>query len=203
MYIDYAVFGCINSLMEKINLSLLVLGMIMIVLLSEAVYILSHRDLFSKYSLVFARQLFKADLDKIGFYVVTGANLKMPEDHLYQVLVSDYFEKNDESSLPYVLYKLALISLETKSEHIFPELLEYSISRDPDFSFWRIELANYYLSKGNFDLSEKTLDDCLHLSAPREHCLYYKESIFDSKVPEPAGFLRNEIETFYSTNKNI
>lgn len=176
----------------------IVLGVIFFAILNESVYIFTHRDVLSNYLLKEAKYAISKDKYRLGLYLLTKGASSYVDNPIFWSEVKNYFTK-----LPYnynlsrVDYDLAIIASKSNYSDMVPVLLKTSIKQDPDFSFWRVELANYYLSVGQKTDAEKTLEDCIVLSAPRKHCLNYQTTDFNNNHIYPLGFLLDSIDTFY------
>lgn len=172
----------------------------MLFFVSEAAYVINHPSALSAYTLKTARIISATDRTDIAFFILTKGKLELPSDQNYKTIVKNYLSSvPPKYDLPRVYYDLALISYANGQENLTPKLLESSINLDPGFSFWYVELANYYLSRGQVEIGRKVLDDCIAIDAPRKHCQDYLNSSFNNNQPESTGFLKESINKFYET----
>lgn len=168
------------------------------IVFNEAVYVFSHRDILSSYILKSAKIASSIGNTKLGFFILTEGKENLPGDVNFEKKVQNYLESSpDIYDLARVDYDIAILASKSNFPNLTPGLLEVAIERDPDFSFWRVELANYYLSVGENIKAEAVLTDCVKIAAPRQHCLDYKNSDFVSNTFYSTGFLTDSINTFY------
>ena len=184
--------------MKTIKIILIFLGVFAIFLISEGVYIFSHRDVLSSYILKSSELISEKGNIGLAFFVLTEGGAKLPDDSNFKNKVGNYLASVPHNyNLPRVMYDLTIVASKDGLSNLVPILLGISIERDPDFSFWRVELANYYLSLGKTQIAEKVLDDCMVLPAPRQYCSNYKNGDFVNNIVHPVGFLTSSIDTFY------
>ena len=180
---------------RTILLSVLV---VIFVFLSEITFVLTHREVLSSYILKIAHFLTVKANAELSFFVLTQGKVRLPPDPVFKNSLRSYLitipEKRD---LPRVLYDLSVEAFRSGSDTLTPKLLSLAIARDPDFSFWRVELANYYLRIGEQSSGEAVLNECIKLPAPRKHCLDFKNSDLSSLNHPPVGFLEDDINNFY------
>lgn len=187
--------------MNTVKVIVFSFGILIIFLISEASYVLSHPGMLSEYTLNAARKISAVNTD-IAFYILTQGQLHLPQEQKYKIMISNYLAAiSPKHDLPRVYYDLALISYSNGQEGLTPKLLELSTELDPMFSFWYVELANYYLSKGQIDLGKKALDNCINIDTPRQHCQDYLNNSFSNYQIENIGFLNESVNKFYELGK--
>jgi hypothetical protein len=168
------------------------LGFLALLFLSEAAYV--YKNKWVLYSYI---------LNNIGstgtaFFVATEGQYALPNNVEYINDVKKDFESLPTFfNLPALIYNLAITAYNDQLPNLTPKLLNISIRMDPDFSFWRVELANYYLLNGNSSQAKNTLDDCLKFEAPRQHCQDFMNGPFTSNQPQKVGFLNQTIRQIY------
>lgn len=186
--------------MGKIKLILILVGVAIIFLVSEALYVYNNPKVLSTYILRTAVIVSAAGKPDIAFYILTKGKIQLPSDQNYKDLVRNYFANiSQKHDLPRVYYDLALMSYTNNQTSLTPIFLERSINLDPDFSFWRVELANYYLSIGQIDASKKVLEDCITKEFPRKHCQDYIDINIKYDEPNSVGYLNELVNKFYES----
>ncbi len=192
-----------NSSKNRIKIILAAVAVVLFIFFSEGVYVFSHRDVLSFYILRSAQFVSKQGNTRLALLILTEGRAKIPYDSNFGNSVKSYLESAPNNyDLARVDYDLAVLASKNNFLYLTPKLLQISIQRDPDFSFWRVELANYYLSIGGNISAEAVLNDCLQVSAPRQHCLNYKNEDFVNNITHPVGFLVDSINTFYKSSSN-
>ncbi len=185
--------------MSKSKIILGVLIIFFVVFISEALY--AYRNNWVRYSYALsAAKFFNNNVNCTGcsLFIITQGKIKFPDDNKFKEDVRQRFLLlPQEYNLPAAIYELALVAYENDYKDITKQLLELTISLDPDFSFWRVELANFYLKDGNTILASETLNDCLLLDAPRDHCRDYMDNILASNRPQSVGYLNETIRQLY------
>lgn len=184
--------------MNKTKYIYLITGVLALLLLSEAIYAYNNKHVLYSYSLKAAKLLNNIGSTGGAFFVATQGKYTLPNNDKYRNDV-----KNDFQSLPSyfdlqaLTYKLAVTAYQDHLTYLTPELLNISIMIDPDFSFWRVELANYYLLIGNMPQAQITLENCIKLVAPRQHCQDYMNNVFKTNQSQNVGFLDQTIRQIY------
>ncbi len=187
--------------MKTFKIFLISISIFLLFVLSEVVYTLNNRDVLSSYLLNTADFLSKKGNTPLAFYILTEGQIKLPENEIYKNEVKKFLENVPEKyDLSRVTYELALMAYKDNEQLLTPGLLNASINRDPDFSFWRVELANYYLLNNQPDEGRKTLKECENLIYPRKHCLDYENQDFRNAISYQPGFLSEAVNKFYQTN---
>lgn len=189
--------------MKIIKIILIFLGIIVLFILSEALFLYKNPGELSVYTLRAAKIILSTGNADATFFVLTKGRLKLPPDQSYKNLVMNYlttFPVNYD--LPRVYYGLALLSYSNGEQSLTPEFLKLSINTDSNFSFWYVELANYYLSTGQTDAGRKVLTDCMAIYAPKQFCQDYLNGNFDSNMPQDIGFLKDSVNTFYASGNH-
>lgn len=185
---------------NKFKLIIAVSALFVLAFLSEAVHALSHRDVLSSYLLRSAKYASAKGNASLAIFILSEGRARLSVDDSFGDKVKNYLlTANPKYDLARVNYGLAVLASKFNSPSIIPQLLDVSLERDPDFSFWRVELANYFLGIRATETAEMVLNDCIELSAPSKHCLDYKNGDFVNKTIHPIGFLEEEINSIYQT----
>lgn len=186
--------------MNKTKPLLIVLAAILILLISEIVFVSTHPDVSSGYILKAAKIISGVGKTDLAFSVLTKGQVKLPVNHSYQNLVKKYLLSVPlEHNLARVYYDLALLSYVNNEDGLTSALLELSIKTDPDFSFWYVELANYYLLKDQNEKGKRILDTCLSRIGPKRHCEDYLLDSFNAGLFKNVGFLRKAIDDYFAS----
>ena len=105
-------------------------------------------------------------------------------------------------NLAYLYYKFAVVPTEEILVKNVPDLFETAIFLDPDFSYYYVELSNYYLSINQYTKANEIINLCKSLEYPKLHCEEYFDNYLLINKKQPIGFLKEEIKE-YLFNKNI
>jgi len=190
--------------MNKPKIFLGIILFTILVLLSETLYLTRNKLVFYSYTLNIAKTLNSLDNTKTAFYLATLGKYKLPDNPKYKINVENDFKSLPKKlGLPVLLYYFALSAYNDNMPNMFSDLLNISIMIDPDFSFWRVELANYYILIGNMSLAKNTLEDCIKFDAPRKHCQDYMNNNYLNKEPQAVGFLKESVKAIYELYPNL
>lgn len=102
------------------------------------------------------------------------------------------FEK-DPNKWGKIFYTLGLLAYENDQPEIFESYLLSAIKFAPEWSYFHIELANYYLTKSNYSEAENLLQECISLESPKIHCQQFITENFDQNLAEEVGFLESKV----------
>lgn len=175
--------------------------LISMMLLSELFYALRNKWVLYSYTLIVSKLLNRLELTDAAFYLSTGLKYKLPNNDLFIKDVSEKYKSlPDYFNLPAYLYFFGVSAYEYNLKDLTPKLIELAIKMDPDFSFWRVELANYYLSQGKSDTAEKTIVDCVKLQHPRNHCEDFMNTYIQTRQTYDVGFLTPGVMDYYKLN---
>lgn len=178
--------------MKKTKVIIGVFILVLVMLLSEFLYASRNKWVFYSYLLNIARFFNNVGATDIAFFVSTEGKYKLPENNKFKEDV--YLNLKSlpaEYDLPTTIYYFAISAYNDGLDYLTPQLLEISVKMDPDFSNWRVELANYYLVVGNVDQARVVLQDCIKLEAPARHCREFMNNQFVTNQPEGVGFLKD------------
>jgi hypothetical protein len=183
---------------HKIKIIVILLFTLLFVLLGEAIYVYTHRDVYSMYLLKTAKMFAAKGKADPATYFFTQGDFKI--DNSFENKFLDYLNNLPEKTdLPKAAYDLALISYQEKNTELTPKFFKLASKWDPDFSFWRVELANYYLLDGAKNMASQVLEDCIALPAPSAHCNDYKNLQLNTNKIQNPGFLKEDVINFYQT----
>lgn len=101
---------------------------------------------------------------------------------------------SDPKHLSKIFYQLGLIAYENNdTEKVIP-LWQTAVYLAPEWSYFHIELANYYLSEGMVEEAKDSLSYCLKFRHPKEHCQWYIENFLEKSSFDSVGFLETKID---------
>ena len=190
--------------MNKSKIVVWVLLFFSLMILSETLYLVRNKQVFYTYVLNSAKTLNKSGKTDAAFFLATLTRYKLPTNMEYRKDVENDFNLLPEKlGLSVLLYYFALSAYQDGLPNMLPELLNISIKLDPDFSFWRVELANYYLVIGDRSLAQRTLEDCFKFEAPRKHCEDYMHNSLLTNQPQNVGFLKDSVVLIYKLYPNL
>lgn len=95
-----------------------------------------------------------------------------------------------------IFYDLGLIAYKTDEKNMAVYFLQTAVLLDPYFSYYHVELANYYLAQGDKDQANKVIEFCLNFDVTVDHCNEYQNDNIRINYPEDVGFLKQRVELF-------
>lgn len=107
----------------------------------------------------------------------------------YEALVKSYSSK---FAKPY--YYLGLLAYRNNEPQLVVPFWQAAANLAPEWSYFHVELANFYLSRGLIDKAKETIDFCLKFKFPKEHCTQFLNENINTNTPEVTGYLKGEIE---------
>jgi hypothetical protein len=184
--------------MEKRGIVLIALAVMVVVLVSEGVFTFRNKWRYYSYLLDAAKVVNNWGRPDFAFLITTEGKYKLPDNEKFREDVRNNLNSFEATrNLPTVLYYFAVSSFYNNLQDLTPKLLNLAISKDPNFSFWRVELANYYLLVGQNVMSKQVLADCLKVKAPKAHCQDYTDNNLSFLSPEKVGFLSDSIRSYF------
>jgi hypothetical protein len=102
-------------------------------------------------------------------------------------------QENYYSELSKTYFKLGVISFNQLKINIAEMFLKQAVTLDPEWSYYHIELANFYLLQGYDKKATETINFCLNFQIPSEHCKKFMSQNIERDKPKNVGFLENEI----------
>lgn len=185
--------------MNKRKIIVGVILIFFIMILSEALY--AYRNQWVRYSYFLnVARFFNNNIGctRCAFFIITQGKIEYPGDKQFEDKVQNRIASlPKEYNLPAAIYSLALDAYESGNAGLTEKMLWESIRLDPDFSFWYVELANFYLTQGDAQKAAFIMDKCLKLSAPRKHCQSYIDNFLIYNQPQSVGYLNDTIRMLY------
>lgn len=173
-----------------------------LVLISELFYALNNKWVLYSYILNTSKLLNKSGLTDTAFYLSTEFKYKMPSNNQFTQDVDNCYRSLPKYfNLPSYMYFFGVSAYNNKLISLTPPLFELAIKMDPDFSYWRVELANFYIAQDKIDKAEKTIADCTKLQYPKKHCEDYMTTYKETNNVYEIGFLNEDIKNYYDTHR--
>lgn len=207
--------------MKKIKTLFILFAVGALFVISEIGYIFNNSERLAYYSFYVAKLFVSVGKTDYAFLVLSkttalisyrnlttfGKDEKQTPSHTngeFEVKMKDYISKLSYKDMRikgnyYVAnayYNLGLLAYENGEKDLVPNLLKTSILLSPQFSYYEVELANFYLVEGKEELSKKVLDICQNYNLASSHCKEYADNNLFYKYPEPVGFLSQQVQTF-------
>lgn len=115
------------------------------------------------------------------------------EEVLAIVDYNKVFEPNSKE-LVKLFYLLGLKANEIGEDQMVVPLWEVTLRLAPHWSYFYMELANYYLNRGELEESLKVIDYCLLFDYAKKGCLYYYDNQIVPNRPSEVGAYRGFVE---------
>jgi len=209
--------------MKHSKIILVIFAFTTLVLLSEGLYQFRNNiNLQAKTYLIFARFLAnKSRVGPALIYLEKAANIRVSQlkkvyPNLEDITPEVPFIPNNEQliesfklillsldiqtlsqfkpeKLGKVFYTLGLAAYENKEPILVIPLFQKAISLAPEWSYFHVELANFYVMMGQDQEAKNTLEKCFNFKNPKEHCQQYINNNFESEIYEKVGFLKEAI----------
>lgn len=114
----------------------------------------------------------------------------------YRGYIADIPTFSSDQHMAKIFYDLGLVAYKVDEKKMVPYFLQTAIFLDPFFSYYHVELANYYLMQRNMDQAERAIQFCLNFGVTVAHCSEYQNDNLRLNYPEQVGFLKQEIQQF-------
>lgn len=122
-------------------------------------------------------------------------NLKLTQS------ISEYLQNFDTEELTTLnpskwakpFYMLGLIAYRNNEPSLLVPFWQNSARLAPEWSFFYVELANYYSSIGKIQEAKDVLNDCTQFDSPEFHCKTFMETNLGNNKIESIGFLEETI----------
>lgn len=132
-------------------------------------------------------------------YVNISKNDILTRDFKEYIQNKKMFNLCEKESYTYqrIFYDLALIAYKDKEPQLFVTLLQLATIIDPGFSYWPVELANYYYSIDNKEKAFAILNMCQQIPNTNLHCSQVETFFNDGNIPFEIGFLKSAVDDIY------
>jgi hypothetical protein len=134
------------------------------------------------HNLVKEKQEFNTNEEKIKL----NDNFRTSYVALISSLATERVIKQGALPLSRVLYEVGLLAYRDQELSITETTWKLANRLQPQWSYYFIELANWYRLQGNFQQQQILLEKCLSFPTAREHCQLYVNQGFKGELP---GFL--------------
>ncbi|MFV1917598.1 MAG: hypothetical protein ACC618_03930, partial [Patescibacteria group bacterium] len=91
-------------------------------------------------------------------------------------------------------YTLGLLAYRNEELDLVAPFWQTASNLAPEWSYFHMELANFYLSQGEASKAQSQIDFCLQFQNPQEHCTQYLEENLQQGKTESVGFLASDVE---------
>lgn len=117
------------------------------------------------------------------------------KSYLDLLLAIDYrsLARQDATKWAKVYYQLGLIAYSNGDLNLIPHFWKASTHLAPEWSYFHVELANFYLSQGNKDGATEAINFCLRFFFPKEHCMQFLEQNIKIDSSLPLGSWKDDI----------
>lgn len=186
---------------SKPNIFIFAGVLFLVFFLSELFYALNNKWVLYSYILKISKVLNKSGFTNTAFYLSTEFKYRMPSNSQFtQDVNGTYSSLPSYFNLPSYLYFFGVSAYKNNLPDLTPKLFELAIKMDPDFSYWRVELANYYFLQGRSDSGEETIVDCTRLQYPKKHCEDFMTTYKETRMVYDVGFLNEDVMNYYETH---
>ena len=91
------------------------------------------------------------------------------------------------------LYNLGIVAYQNAERDLVIPFWETAVQISPEWSYFHIELANYYLTNKMQEEAIAQLDYCLKFKHPKSFCQWYIDNHLELGKPDTVGFLEGKI----------
>lgn len=109
----------------------------------------------------------------------------------------NHFLSQKKIDLGRIIYHLALIAYRNGQEELTPKLLQIAVYIKPNLVHYHLELANYYLKKGEIQKTDAAITYCYHFEFPKSFCENYYKNNISTNTPDQVGFLEDALKKDY------
>ncbi len=106
----------------------------------------------------------------------------------------DYLKEIYASKWARIYYLLGLTAHEYNELDLVVPLWQVAVNLAPEWSYFHVELANFYLTQGETDKARSQIEHCLQFHFPRVHCRQFMEENVQTNSPETIGSWEKQIK---------
>jgi tetratricopeptide (TPR) repeat protein len=127
-----------------------------------------------------------------------SSNLEFQKEYKnYIAYIPNFSLSQDKTQhIAKIFYDLGLVAYKTGEKNMAVYFMKNAVFLEPFFSYYHVELANYYLAEGNVDQAENAIKFCLNFGVTEEHCNEYQNDNLRINYPDDVGFLKQKVEMF-------
>lgn len=93
-------------------------------------------------------------------------------------------------------YQLGLLAYENQAKDLVEYFWSTAVRLEPEWGFFHLELANFYLSEDKRELAQKSLWFCLKFKYPKNSCQNYLDKMKVNSV----GYWKDSVEEYFPLN---
>lgn len=122
-------------------------------------------------------------------------NQNLSEEYLSYIKTLDTLKLSQHDSIKWgkVYYTLGLSAHKNSEDQLVIPLWQTAIYLAPEWSYFHIELSNFYLIKGEREEAVARLDYCLQFKYPKSYCQWFINDHLANDKPAEVGFLEKKI----------
>jgi len=125
----------------------------------------------------------------------------LPKDKAVQEEYSNYLKsidyeelkREDASRWAKIYYSLGLLAYEQNEPGLVAPFWKIAANLGPEWSYFHIELANFYLSRGEPDKAKEQIEFCLQFQNPKTHCSEFMQEHIQTNNAQPVGTWQDKI----------
>lgn len=106
------------------------------------------------------------------------------------------------NDLAKIFYRLGLIAYQNNQKDLVAPLWITMVNLAPEWSYFQLELANYYLSINDLKNAKISIDYCTQFEFPETACSSFLINEIQNNQPQPVGFMKDKIQTEILNKKN-
>lgn len=112
----------------------------------------------------------------------------------FQDIDYDYLKESYANKWAKTYYLLGLTAHEYNELDLVVPLWQIAASLAPEWSYFHVELANFYLTRGETDKAHSQIEHCLQFHFPQDHCRQFMEENVQTNSPEAIGSWEKQIK---------
>ena len=122
-------------------------------------------------------------------------NRQFIDNYLSNIKTLDVLELTQDNPAKWgkIFYALGLDAYHSGDYQLVAPFFQYATSLAPEWSYFQVELANYYFSINESPKAEDQLNFCLRFEYPKEHCNQYIQENLETQTSLPVGHWQKEI----------
>lgn len=120
-------------------------------------------------------------------------DLAQAYNNLLQNLNYNELEKTYPSKWAKPFYDLGLIAYKNNEPGLTIPFWERAVNLAPEWSYFHIELANFYLTQGKTDKARELIEFCLQFKFPEKHCREFLELNIKYETAMFVGYFEKQI----------
>lgn len=106
----------------------------------------------------------------------------------------DYLKESYVSKWAKIYYVLGLTAHKHNELDLVVPLWQVAANLAPEWSYFHVELANFYLTQGEMDKAHSQIEHCMQFHFPQAHCRQFMEENVQTNLPEAVGSWEKQIK---------